>query len=156
MAKQILDVRATDNEYFHQDFHLSMNMLLDYILEKYGNEGVIEYLKDFTKAYHKPLRAQLKNGNLQPLMIYIKELYKKEKWEVKITKTTDKLQFSINSCPGMTYILSKKMTPSAAYIETYRTVYQSICEGTPFLYELIKFDKETGKSIHLFTRRDIK
>ncbi len=154
MALKILDVRAADNEYYHKDFHLSMNMLLDYILENYGNEGVIEYLNDFSKVYHKPLIDQLKKGNIQPLETYIKELYKKEKWEIKISATVDKLEFSINSCPGMTYILSKGKIPSTVYIETYRTVYQSICEKTPFIYELKSFDKSSGKSSHVFTRRD--
>lgn len=154
MALKILDVRAADNEYYHQDFHLSMNMLLDYILEKYGNEGVIEYLRDFTKTYHIPLINQLKKGSIQPLETYIKELYKSEKWEVETKITAGKFEFSIKSCPGMTYILSKGLTPSKAYIETYRTVYQSICKKTPFRYELKAFDKSSGKSSHVFTRRD--
>ncbi len=154
MAQKILDVRAADNEYYHQDFHLSMNMLLDYILEKYGEKGVVEYLTDFTIAYHKPLINQLKKGEIQPLETYIRELYKKEKWEVAIDSTIDKLQFSINSCPGMTYIISKGLIPSAAYIETYRTVYKSICKDTPFSYDLIEFNKVTGKSSHLFKREE--
>jgi len=155
LAKVVVNKKASDNEYFHLDFHLSMNMLLNYILTNYGYEGVVEYIKQFTKVYHKPLIEKLNKGSLLPLKEYIEEIYKKEKEKVDILYDKDKLIFSINKCPGITHILKNNQKPSKAYVETYNTLYKTICEGSPFTYELVYFDKKTGKSKHQFTRRTI-
>ncbi|MBN2852945.1 MAG: hypothetical protein JXQ23_09455 [Clostridia bacterium] len=154
MGKKILDRKASDNEYFHRDFHLSMNMLLDYILMRFGLESVKEYLTEYTKAYHQPLIQELKKGNLEALKEYIEEIYEKEKWPVNIEYSNDNLTFSIEACPGMSYIIDSHQTPSEAYIETYRTTYGAMCEDTTFHYEMNSFDQATGKSRHSFTRRD--
>ncbi len=153
MNVKVVNKKASDNEYFHLDFHLSMNMLLNYILENYGYEGVIEYITKFTKAYHKPLMEQLKKGSLLPLKEYIEEIYKKEKWQVDIEFNEDNLTFSIESCPGVTHIIKNRQIPSITYIETYNTLYKVICENTPFKYNLLNYDKSNGKSTHIFTRR---
>ena len=44
----IMDRRAKDNEYFHPDFHSSMNMGIHYLGEKYGECAVREYLMRYT------------------------------------------------------------------------------------------------------------
>lgn len=155
MEKKVVNKKASDNEYFHLDFHLSMNMLLDYILTNYGYEGVVEYIKQFTKTFHKPLIENLKNGSLLPLKEYIEEIYIREKCQVDITYNKDKLIFFIKTCPGITHILKNNQQPSKAYVETYNTLYKTICEKSPFSYKLISFNKETGKSKHQFTRRTI-
>lgn len=35
----VMDRKAAQNEYFHQDFHNSMNVGINYICEKYVEEG---------------------------------------------------------------------------------------------------------------------
>ena len=49
MAKEIMRRTASDNEYLHKDFHASMNIGLEFLRKNYGKEGVIDYLKTFTK-----------------------------------------------------------------------------------------------------------
>jgi hypothetical protein len=43
--------------------------------------------------------------------------------------------------------------PSALYSETSNTVYRTICKGTPFVFELLEYDNETGRSKMKFSRR---
>ena len=42
---------------------------------------------------------------------------------------------------------------SPLFVETTRTVNEAICEGTPFAFELVEYDEQTGKSIQRFYRR---
>jgi len=153
MSIKVIEKKASDNEYFHLDFHLSMNMLLDYIIDNYGYEGVIEYITQFTKQYHKPLIDKLKRGDLLSLQQYIEKIYTKEKWAANIKYNKNELIFSIESCPGISYIKSKGQIPSKAYVETYKTLYKVLCEKTPFEYTLVKYNENDGKSTHKFTRR---
>lgn len=80
--KKVMVRKASDNEYLHKDFHLSMNILMDYIYHRFGKEQLVRYLQQYAEAYYKPLREELKKGNMDALLAYMKDKYEKEKWEV--------------------------------------------------------------------------
>jgi len=42
---EILEIRAADHEYFHPDFHSSLNMGVDYVGEKHGKNAVGKQLE---------------------------------------------------------------------------------------------------------------
>lgn len=55
-----MDRRASDNKYLHRDFHVSCDIGLNYIAEKYGKEAVKEYIYQFVDNYHSILSEKLK------------------------------------------------------------------------------------------------
>ena len=59
-----------------------MNILMDYIYHRFGKEQLVRYLQQYAEAYYKPLREELKKGNMDALLAYMKGKYEKEKWEV--------------------------------------------------------------------------
>lgn len=146
---------ASDNKYLHKDFHISMNILLNYIYENFGGNNLIQYLRNFTQAYHKPLYEQMKKGNLTVLEEYLNRIYEREEWPVTIKCTDDFLEMEQKSCPGISYMRSKGIIPCPLYRETYHTVYKTLCEETPFEYVLVFFDEETGRCRQLFKRKEI-
>lgn len=150
---KIMSRKSADNKYLHKDFHQSMNLLLDYIYENFGKENLIRYLEQFTIAYHQPLHELLKGGNIDVLTHYFSDLYEKEEWPLIITQGEDYLQIEQNECPGMNHIKSLGQVPTPHYIETYRTVYSTLCDCTPFDYTLVYFNEETGACKQLFTKR---
>lgn len=149
----IMSRKSTDNKYLHKDFHQSMNLLLDYIYTNFGDENLIRYLQQFTNAYHQPLHESLKGGNINVLTKYFTDLYEMEEWPLIIKQGEDYLEIEQNECPGMNHIKSLGKVPTPLYIETYRTVYSTLCEGTPFEYSLLFFNEETGACKQLFTKR---
>lgn len=149
----VMTRKAPDNKYLHRDFHITLNILLEYIENQYGREAVIKYLSQFTKAYHQPLHEQLMAGNMTALSDYLTQLYQKEEWPVRIRSGEDFIELQQNACPGISHIKASGKQPSACYVETYRTVYETLCEGTPFRYCLQHFDPETGACIQLFNKR---
>ena len=40
MAKRVMDRRAADNKYLHRDFHVSGDLGIQYVGERYGDNGV--------------------------------------------------------------------------------------------------------------------
>ena len=44
-------------------------------------------------------------------------------------------------------------TVARLFVETTRTVNEALCEGTPFIAELLEYDDETGRGVQRFTRR---
>ena len=144
--------QAADNKYLHRDFHISLNMLLEYIDDKFGKEAVIQYLSQYTKAYHQPLHEQLMAGNLSALSDYLMLLYEKEEWPVRISAGEGFVELQQDACPGISHIKASGKQPSRYYVETYQTVYETLCEGTPFHYELQWFDDKTGACTQVFTK----
>ncbi len=150
---KVIDRRASDNKYLHKDFHISMNMLLGYIHDEYGPEAVTEYLAQFSRAFHSPINKNLREGRLELLERYFKGIYEKEEWPAFVALKDDALTVSQESCPGIVHIKNKGYEPVEQYIETYTTVYKTMCEGTPYKYVMEKFDPETGACRQRFQRR---
>jgi len=146
--------KASDNKYLHRDFHITLNILLYYIDGKFGKEAVIKYLSQYARAYHKPLHEQLMAGNLAALSDYLTQIYQKEEWTVRINAGENFVELQQDACPGMSHIKTSGHQPSSCYVETYRTVYETVCEGTPFQYALQWFDNETGACTQVFTKKE--
>jgi hypothetical protein len=153
-GRKVMKRSASDNKYLHKDFHVSMNIVLSYIYENFGKEELINYLRQYSEAYYKPLNQQLQNGDITPLVEYFKDIYAKEEWPVQIKHGEDFLEISQESCPGISQIRSKGSIPSPYYFETYKTVYETLCKNTPFTYELQYFNEETGACRQLIKRKE--
>lgn len=153
MAKEIMDRKASDNEYLHRDFHISMNVGLEFLRENYGPDGVIDYLKTFSRRYYAPLTQGLKEQGLIVLKDYFQKIYEVEKAPCEIEYSDDLMVVQIEECPALKHFKKMNVTPSPMYIHTTTTVYETVCEGTPFAFECVEYDRQTGKSVLKFYRR---
>lgn len=150
---KVVERRAADNKYLHRDFHISMNMLMEYIYRKFGSSALTDYLKQFSREFHAPRNKCLRKENLKCLEKYFQEIYEKEEWPVTIELNGDTLVIHQKACPGITHIKKKGHNPIKDYIETYTTVYETMCEGTPYEYIIEGFDLNTGACTQRFRRR---
>ncbi len=150
---RVIERRASDNKYLHRDFHISMNMLMEYISREYGPIALTEYLAQFSREFHSKRKECLQNGDLGCLEKYFKNVYKKEEWPLFIELKNDVLILSQDSCPGISYLQKNGYKPVEQYIETYTTVYRTLCQDTPFEYVMDSFDSDTGKCRQRFQRR---
>jgi len=153
---RIMERKASDNKYLHKDFHVALNHLMNYIYNNFGEDSLRDYLSQYARAFYKPLNHRLKSGNIAELERYITDIYKKEEWNVKVTKGPNHISIEQDACPGIAHIAAKGEKPCVLYRETYDTVYKTLCENTPFEYTLKNFNEETGACIQLFVRKEIK
>ncbi len=153
---KIMERKASDNKYLHKDFHIALNILMNYIYENFGKNALINYLKQYAHAYYKPLNQKLESGKMDALSMYFKDIYEKEKWPVKITSGKNHVEIEQEACPGISHIVKNGSKPCPLYRETYNTVYKTLCEGTSFEYILKYFNDETGASKQLFIRKEAK
>ena len=153
-GRKVMERKSSDNKYLHKDFHISQNILMDYIQRSFGAEALINYLEQYTVAYHNPLNQKIKQGNIGALLNYFIEIYKKEEWPVKISSDENYIEIEQDACPGISHIRSGGGEPCLNYRETYYTIYRTLCEGTPFEYILKYFNDETGACKQLFLRKE--
>lgn len=156
MAKEIMKKRAADNRYLHKDFHLAMNIGVDYVKKLYGSEGVRDYLRQVALAYYRPLKEELMTRGLISLKEHFKRIYAIEECDIDISFTSDELVLKVRECPAVRHIKACGHEVSDMFYETTKTVNEAICEDTPFTAVLVKYDSESGSSEQLFYRRPVK
>jgi neutral ceramidase len=152
---KVMERTASDNKYLHKDFHIALNLMMEYLFKNFGKDALIDYLKQYSKAYHKPLIQKLKTGDQEALLNYFKDIYEKEEWPVTITSGENFIELIQDACPAISHIVSNGSTPCPHYRETYNTVYKTICEDTPFEYRMDNFNDTTGACKQIFTRKEV-
>ncbi len=151
MSVKTMERKQSDNRYLHKDFHIALNLMMNYILENYGHDALISYLRQFSLTYHSPLRQRMLKGDLEALAVYFMDVYKNEDWPVSIELAGNRMEIKQDACPAISYIRKKGGEPCVLYRETYNTVYSSLCEKTPFEYRLEYYDDITGACRQSFT-----
>ena len=151
-----IERKASDNKYLHKDFHIALNLLMTYLYEHFGKDALINYLKQYARAYYQPLNQELKSGNKEALAAYFKDIYQKEEWPVRVISHKNSVEITQDACPAISHIVGKGGKPCPYYRETYSTVYTTICEDTPFEYVLEYFNDETGACKQIFNRKEVK
>ena len=84
MAKEVMRRKASDNEYLHKDFHGALSAAIDYLDEHYGPRAVRQYLRQFTLAFHAPLKEALKARGLAALKEHFEKIYNIEGGRIRI------------------------------------------------------------------------
>lgn len=151
----VVDRKASDNEYFHRDFHSSMNMGVEYLGSKYGKKDVVDYLTMYTKdVYCKEIEA-MKEIGLEAIKNKIEDTYKKEKAEdaLTINYTPDKLEVKISYCPAVKHLKETGRVVSDWYVYTTETVMETLAKCGGFKFEMKSYDAETGKAEYCFQNK---
>ena len=147
-----MDRRASDNEYFHRDFHISAKRGVEYVGNRFGDAAVTEYLTRFTKVYYAPLIEKIKKNGLCEMKQYIEETYAKEKAPQNVRCELDGkgLHVTVSECPGVTYIKQRGFDPSKWYKDLTETVNRVIAKESGFGFEMISYDEENGAAEYRF------
>ena len=151
--KEVMNRTAGDNAYLHKDFHAALSTALFYLEETYGAEAVREYLRQFAATFYTGLKADLKRRGLIALQEHYAHIYKIEEGDVRFEATRDALTMHVTACPAVMYMREHDRPVSPLWHETTKTVNETICEGTPFMADLVDYDEQTGRSTVRFSRR---
>ena len=102
----VQEFHAADHEYFHPDFHSSMNMGIDYLGQFHGEGDVREYLMTFAKNVYKPVLAKIQKQPFAALSEQIRSTYLAEKAEdaVELIEEANSLTVKIAYCPAVKHL----------------------------------------------------
>lgn len=149
---EIMDRRAAQNEYFHRDFHSSMNMGIDYLGENYGTDAIREYLTVYTDHAYGAVMEEIKKKGLAALEENICDTYHKEKADdaLTIVRTDDSLTVIVSYCPAVRHLRETGRAVSGWYHYTTEVVMENLAAsaGTEFSWEY--YDEETGATRYSF------
>lgn len=149
---QIMDRKAAQNEYFHRDFHSSMNMGIEYIGEHYGAAGVQEFLTTYTNHVYMPVYKAIQQTGLSAIREKIEDTYKKEKAldVLHLEQNERELRVFVRECPAVRHLRSTGRTVSKWYRYTTEYVMSTLAEKGGFQFYMESYDNETGAAFYRF------
>ncbi len=150
----VMDRRAGDNEYFHKDFHSSMNNGVEYLGEKYGAEAVKEFLQIYTEHVHRSTIDRIRTEGLSGIRDNIVDTYTKEKAldVLTVELTEDKLSVKIAYCPAVKHLKETQRDVSKWYRYTTETVMETLAKAGGFRFIMDSYDEETGAAAYHFEK----
>lgn len=143
-----------ENEYFHPDFHSSMNMGIEYLGITHGEDDIKAYLTMFTKDVYKPVFQAIKADPLATIEAKIRETYKLEKAENVLTIENDgnTLSVQVAYCPAVKHLRATGREVSKWFSLSTETVMQTLADHAGLTFILEAYDEETGAAAYSFTR----
>jgi len=155
MAIEQMVRTASDNKYIHRDFHNALNLGITYLQESYGDDAVREYLEQYANAFYAPLKKDLIDRGLIALEEHFIHIYGEEEAldDVTFDLSKDELVMTVKRCPAVTHMRKTNQVINPLYYETTLTVNNTICEGTPYAFELVSYNECDGASVQRFYRK---
>jgi len=147
---EIMDRRASQNAYFHPDFHSSMNMGIHYLGENYGISAVAGYLEQYTgNLYKDTYQAQDPLAALEQL---IRRTYEKERATDALTlvRAEDRLCVKISYCPAVRHLHATGRKVSDWYRYTTQTVMEELAKRMGLVFTMESYDPNTGSAAYSF------
>ena len=150
----IMDRKASENEYFHRDFHSSMNMGIHYVGENYGMDAVREYLTRYTNNVYSKVIEDIKIRGLQAIADKIQDTYTKEKASdaLVLDMTDDTLNVSILYCPAVKHLHSTGRVVTKWYRYTTEIVMEVLAAAAGYRFTMESYDEETGAAKYSFAK----
>lgn len=153
MSKLVMERKASDNKYLHRDFHISSDNGIGYVGEKYGDNGVEEFLRKFAKSYFQMLVKKYSEQGLVAIKEYIENIYVTEEAEdaVEIYLDEKVLSVKVKYCPAVKYMKSQGHTPSKWYKMSTSVVYDQLAKDCGIKFEMGEYNKENGQTEYSFS-----
>lgn len=153
---QILDIKPGEHEYFHPDFHSSLNMGIDYVAREHGEEALRAYLSRYTKNVYVRTLEAMEADPLGALEALIRDTYTKEKATELLTveRTADSLQIRVAQCPAVTHLKKTGRAVSAWFHLATEVVMQTLAAHGGLEFTMEHYDAGTGAAAYRFQKKN--
>ena len=148
----IKEFHSSEHEYFHPDFHSSMNMGIEYLGLYHGEDDIKEYLEIFTKNVYKPVLEKMKTAPLDALEEKIYETYVAEKAEdaLQLKREANALTVKVTYCPAVAHLRSTGRDVSKWFYMTTSAVMDTLSKESGLSFEMKHYDQQSGACEYRF------
>lgn len=144
---------ASDNEYFHRDFHSSLNNAVQYLGEKFGTDVLCDYLRTYTQHVYKKTLEDIRQRGVTAICDHVKETYRLEKSEELLTveQKNGKTVFTVAYCPAVSHLTATGRTVSEWFPYTTTVMMQVFAEQASLTFQMEEYDAATGRAVYSFS-----
>ena len=151
---EILDIKPGDYEYFHPDFHSSLNMGIHYLGDNFGLDELRAYLTRYTKNVYVKVFADIEKRGIAAVEAMILDTYAKEKCPDAVKTTLDDkgLLVEIAYCPAVKHLVKTGREVTPWYRYTTEVVMEVFAEKCRYTFVMDAYDDATGKAQYRFVK----
>ncbi len=148
----IMEINSKDREYFHPDFHSSLNMGLAYVGDKFGEEVLVDYLTRYTKNVYRKVIDAAKTEGLAAIEANILTTYEKEKAPdaVKTELSADGLTVTVSYCPAVKHLHKTGRDVTKWYPYSTTVIMSILAEAAGDKFTMDSYDEATGAAKYRF------
>ena len=149
----VQEFHSSEHEYFHPDFHSSMNMGIEYLGQFHGEGDVRAYLEVFTRNVYKPVLENMREDPLTALAEKIRDTYRAEKAEdaLELIRDESSLIVTVAYCPAVKHLHATGREVSRWFPMTTSVVMETLAKAGDLDFTMEHYDPETGKASYRFS-----
>ena len=127
-----LELKASDNQYLHKDFHGALCYAIRYLDETFGPDATSQYLRQVGSENFKPLIGELKKQGLVALESHFKRIFELEGGQARFELNHDQLIINVINCPAISHLKSKGLLYTDRYCQSTVNINESICNAAGY------------------------
>lgn len=150
----VMDRQASDNEYFHPDFHSSMNKGVAYMATERSESDIRAFLEKFVDEVYWPVAKAAQEKGLAAIEEKILDTYTKEHAldAVKTELTDDSLTVTVSYCPAEKHLRSLGEEVHPLFKQTTEVVMEKLAKNSGFGFTMEYYNPENGAAKYVFTK----
>lgn len=135
----------------HKDFHGALSHGLSFLRERFGPEGMREFLEGLAETVYRPLVDDLRARGLSALEDHWARVFELERGDVSIERTGDELVLNVHRCPALAHLRARGYPIADTFCEHTRIVNDAVCRAAGYVAE-VDYDQEAGRCVQRFRR----
>lgn len=151
---EVMKIRSKEQEYFHRDFHSSLNMGIQYVASVHGEKALCDYLTRFTENVYKPVFAEMEKDPLGAIEKKILDTYHAEKCDdaVSIEKNDDGMTVHVHYCPAVKHLRATGREVSAWFSYSTTVVMDHLAKKAGYTFVMDSYDDASGAAEYRFVK----
>ena len=152
---EVMTITSRDSEYFHPDFHSSLNMGIDFVAREHGEEALRAFLTRYTRNVYGRVLKKMQEDPFGALEERIRETYGLEKAEdaLELERTENSLTVRIQYCPAVRHLRKTGREVSAWFRLSTEVVMDTFASAGDLAFIMVSYDEETGAAEYRFEKR---
>lgn len=150
-SKQVMDRRASQNEYLHKDFHGAFYRGLEYLDATLGPAATESYLRQMARTLYGPLMQRIVAGGLAELEQHLRKVLTIEKADFGLRRDGSTLVLELRACPAVGHLLGQGIAVGDRLCRATHIINDEIAAGAG-LTASVHYDAAGGSCIQSFTR----
>lgn len=152
----IMDRKASDNAYFHPQFHAGMSNGIEYLGENYGEDAIREYLTAYMHHVFPRDLEKIQAGGLPEVAAHIERMYAKEHAaelvSCQLSENGKKLTVIVKKDPSVAFLRENGLMVSKWHSMTSSVPYQVLADAADADFRTESYDPETGAAVYTFRK----
>ncbi|MCQ2437497.1 MAG: hypothetical protein MJ099_03770 [Clostridia bacterium] len=151
---EILDIKPSEHEYFHRDFHSSLNMGIDFLAREHGEEALRDFLRIYTAHVYFPVLEKDGVTGMDAIERQIRKTYTLEHAEdaVEINNDGTGLTVKIGYCPAVRHLHDTGRVVSDWFGLSTEEVMATLAAREGLKFTMVSYDAATGAAEYRFEK----